>query len=234
MDGDARGDIRDVETIAFLLVPNFSMIAFTSAVEPLRIANRLSGRTLYRWPLISKDGAPVVASNGISVQVDLANDRPRARGRRRPAHGPALERHRRRALSGSRGLRLAPPPGQPGRDARGALHRRPCAGPRGALERPPLHDPLGEPAGLHRGFSRHRGQRRPFRDRRQAADLLGRHRSARPHALPDRRASRPAAGDQGVGAVPDGPDPRAARPPAAADPHAAGGPSPEARDGASS
>ncbi len=72
MDGDARGDIRDVETIAFLLVPNFSMIAFTSAVEPLRIANRLSGRTLYRWPLISKDGAPVVASNGISVQVDLA------------------------------------------------------------------------------------------------------------------------------------------------------------------
>lgn len=72
MDGDARGDIRDVETVAFLLIPNFSMIAFTSAVEPLRIANRLSGRTLYRWPLISKDGAPVVASNGISVQVDLA------------------------------------------------------------------------------------------------------------------------------------------------------------------
>jgi transcriptional regulator GlxA family with amidase domain len=72
MDDNARDELREVETIAFLLVPSFSMIAFTSAVEPLRIANRLSGRMLYRWPLISKEGSPVVASNGISVQVDLA------------------------------------------------------------------------------------------------------------------------------------------------------------------
>ncbi|GBD42994.1 HTH-type transcriptional regulator CdhR [bacterium HR40] len=60
------------ETVAFFLVPNFSMIAFTSAVEPLRIANRMSGRQLYRWILVSKDGEPVRASNGIAVQVDLA------------------------------------------------------------------------------------------------------------------------------------------------------------------
>ncbi|MCB9944477.1 MAG: GlxA family transcriptional regulator [Geminicoccaceae bacterium] len=58
--------------MAFLLVPDFSMIAFSSAIEPLRIANRVSGRSLYRWLLISRDGEPVRASNGAAVQVDLA------------------------------------------------------------------------------------------------------------------------------------------------------------------
>ena len=60
------------ETILFLLIPDFSMIAFTSAIEPLRIANRLSGRPLYRWRLVSRDGAPVAASNAIAIQVDVA------------------------------------------------------------------------------------------------------------------------------------------------------------------
>jgi AraC family transcriptional regulator, glycine betaine-responsive activator len=55
------------QKIAFLLVPNFSMIAFTSAVEPLRLANRASGQELYSWHLFSPDGKPVTASNGIAV-----------------------------------------------------------------------------------------------------------------------------------------------------------------------
>jgi transcriptional regulator GlxA family with amidase domain len=55
------------QQIAFLLVPNFSMIAFTSAVEPLRLANRASGKELYRWHLFSPDGKPVAASNGIAL-----------------------------------------------------------------------------------------------------------------------------------------------------------------------
>ena len=55
------------QRIAFLLVPNFSMIAFTSAVEPLRLANRASGKQLYRWHLFSPDGKPVAASNGIAL-----------------------------------------------------------------------------------------------------------------------------------------------------------------------
>ncbi|MFQ5783741.1 MAG: GlxA family transcriptional regulator [Alphaproteobacteria bacterium] len=58
--------------IAFLLVPNFSMMAFTSAIEPLRCANRLSGERLYNWTLISKDGAPVAASNGIAIMPNAA------------------------------------------------------------------------------------------------------------------------------------------------------------------
>jgi transcriptional regulator GlxA family with amidase domain len=60
------------ETLLFLLIPDFSMIAFTSAIEPLRIANRLSGRRLYEWRLVSRDGAPVPASNAIAIQIDGA------------------------------------------------------------------------------------------------------------------------------------------------------------------
>lgn len=63
------------QRIAFLLVPNFSMIAFTAAVEPLRLANRASGRGLYSWHLFSADGGPVVASNGIVLHPAQAIDR---------------------------------------------------------------------------------------------------------------------------------------------------------------
>jgi transcriptional regulator GlxA family with amidase domain len=59
-------------TVGFLLVPNFSMMAFASAVEPLRSANRQSGEELYRWRLFSADGSPVVASNGIPVMPHAA------------------------------------------------------------------------------------------------------------------------------------------------------------------
>ena len=55
------------EPIGFLLVPNFSMMAFAAAIEPLRMANRMSGLALYSWHLITSNGAPVSASNGIVV-----------------------------------------------------------------------------------------------------------------------------------------------------------------------
>ena len=57
------------EHIYFLLCPNFSMIAFTMAIEPLRLANRMHGAPFYRWELISRDGAAVTASNGVEVAV---------------------------------------------------------------------------------------------------------------------------------------------------------------------
>src|SRR5690606_25616604 len=47
------------QKVGFLLLPLFSMMAFTPAVEPLRAANRLSGRTLYSWHTASIDGKPV-------------------------------------------------------------------------------------------------------------------------------------------------------------------------------
>ncbi len=62
-----HGPAETAQQYAFFLHPHFSMLAFTSAVEPLRAANRLSGRTLYSWLIISRDGKPVAASNGIEV-----------------------------------------------------------------------------------------------------------------------------------------------------------------------
>jgi len=55
--------------VGFLLVPGFSMIAFASAVEPLRLANRVAGRDIYSWSSYSVDGEPVEASNGFSAMV---------------------------------------------------------------------------------------------------------------------------------------------------------------------
>jgi len=68
MFGDVPHELP--QRVAFLLVPSFSMIAFTSAVEPLRLANRASGRELYRWHLFSTDGKPVAASNGIELRPE--------------------------------------------------------------------------------------------------------------------------------------------------------------------
>lgn len=59
-------------TLGFMLVPNFSMIAFTSAIEPLRLANRVAGRPLFHWQLFSPDGKPVRASNHVEVSADGA------------------------------------------------------------------------------------------------------------------------------------------------------------------
>lgn len=55
----------------FLLLPGFSVMGFVSAVEPLRVANRFHA-DLYRWHVLSADGGPVLASNGMSVNSDGA------------------------------------------------------------------------------------------------------------------------------------------------------------------
>ena len=58
--------------VGFLLLPEFSMMAFFAAVEPLRIANRCSGRQLYAWSIYSPDGGPVAASNVMTLLADDA------------------------------------------------------------------------------------------------------------------------------------------------------------------
>lgn len=56
-------------SIGLLLFPDFSMMALASASEPLRAANRLAGRELYRWELLSRDGAEVTSSSGMGLQT---------------------------------------------------------------------------------------------------------------------------------------------------------------------
>ncbi len=67
-------DVPAPERIDFLLLPRFAMVAFFSAIEPLRIANRISGEALFEWRLIGRDGEAVVASNGMPLAVDHALD----------------------------------------------------------------------------------------------------------------------------------------------------------------
>ena len=55
----------------FLLLPEFSVMGFVSAIEPLRVANRFRPGA-YRWQILSLDGGPVVASNGMSINADAA------------------------------------------------------------------------------------------------------------------------------------------------------------------
>ena len=56
--------------LAFVLLPKYSMIAFSSLIEPIRLANRESGETYFEWSCYSLDGAPVAASNHVMTQVD--------------------------------------------------------------------------------------------------------------------------------------------------------------------
>ncbi len=58
------------QCVALILVPEFTMMPVTSAIEPLRHANRSSGKNLYKWTLHSLDGLPVTASNGIVTMVN--------------------------------------------------------------------------------------------------------------------------------------------------------------------
>ena len=56
----------------FLLVPKLTLLAFSAALEPLRIANQVAGKALYRWYLMTEDGAPVRCSCGVMLTPDSA------------------------------------------------------------------------------------------------------------------------------------------------------------------
>jgi len=59
----------------FLLLPEFSFIGFAALVEPLRMANRFKPGA-YHWRMVSLDGQPVQASNGIALHPQARLDEP--------------------------------------------------------------------------------------------------------------------------------------------------------------
>lgn len=56
----------------FLLLERFTMLAFASAIEPLRIANRVAGRPVYTWALAGEGGEMASCSNGAAFKLDMA------------------------------------------------------------------------------------------------------------------------------------------------------------------
>ena len=59
---------------AFLTLPRYSMIALSNAVEPLRMANILTAQSVYDWSIVSLDGQPTPASNGLQLSPTIALD----------------------------------------------------------------------------------------------------------------------------------------------------------------
>ena len=57
---------------AFLTLPRYSMIALSNAVEPLRMANIITGQPVYEWSIVSLEGTPTIASNGLQLSPTLA------------------------------------------------------------------------------------------------------------------------------------------------------------------
>ncbi len=99
------------QTFGFLVVPQFSLLNFGAASDPLRSANRLTGRNLYSWRAYAMDDIRIPASNGIDIVANsLFTDLERIDNLivvaglepYRYAQTPVLARLRRLARSGCR------------------------------------------------------------------------------------------------------------------------------------
>jgi transcriptional regulator GlxA family with amidase domain len=60
--------------VQFLLLSGFSLISFSSSIEPMRMANKVLGRQIFQFSCCSSDGRDVQASNGLSVRIDTCID----------------------------------------------------------------------------------------------------------------------------------------------------------------
>ena len=70
VSADAAPIMTKTLHFVFFLLKDFSHLAFSCALEPLRIANLVSGEPLYRWTLVSEDGATATCSNGSATLVN--------------------------------------------------------------------------------------------------------------------------------------------------------------------
>lgn len=79
-NGEARREF------VFYLLPEFTLLAFASAVEALRLANAILGYDAYAWRLVSGNGISAEASCGISLKTDrtIEAERLAAAGQGRP------------------------------------------------------------------------------------------------------------------------------------------------------
>lgn len=68
---DNPDETVEIDVVAF---PETTVLLLASVIEPLRAANRIAGRQLYRWRLLTLDGKPVETTAGIAMPVDGAFD----------------------------------------------------------------------------------------------------------------------------------------------------------------
>lgn len=65
--------------ITLLVYPDTSLMTLAATVDPLRAANRVAGRDIYRWEIVSFDGGQPATSCGLRVPVDGAFEPSRRR-----------------------------------------------------------------------------------------------------------------------------------------------------------
>ena len=58
------------QRVGFFLPDTFAMLPFISALEPLRAANRYSGKNLYSWHFYGQSEHPALCNNGICLPVE--------------------------------------------------------------------------------------------------------------------------------------------------------------------
>ena len=58
-----------MKRIGFIPVPGFNLMSLGAAIEPLRIANRVSGETLFQWTTLW-GGSRTEASNGLVIEAE--------------------------------------------------------------------------------------------------------------------------------------------------------------------
>ncbi len=54
----------------FVLLENFTLLSFAAALDCLRLANRMSGKTLYEWRVVGEGGEKVRCSTGTVFHLD--------------------------------------------------------------------------------------------------------------------------------------------------------------------
>ncbi|MDB9734423.1 GlxA family transcriptional regulator [Porticoccaceae bacterium] len=66
-------NVPEAETalhVSFLMLPEYTLSAFSNAIGILRMANRLTDRALYTWSVHSLDGQSVISSAGLELTID--------------------------------------------------------------------------------------------------------------------------------------------------------------------
>src|SRR6188472_2629251 len=63
---------QDPLAITLLVLPETSLMTLAATVDPMRAANRVAGREVYRWEIVSLDGTAPATSCGLPVPVDGA------------------------------------------------------------------------------------------------------------------------------------------------------------------
>lgn len=59
-------DLSTIRRVGFLTLNEFTLMAFSSAIEVLRMANHLNNQKFYEWTVYTPDGRPVPSSSGIT------------------------------------------------------------------------------------------------------------------------------------------------------------------------